>query len=82
MWDEPDAVVDAYTEFLEVGEDAFTMEDVLAAPALRAAFEWEEERLADEERVRADGHRPVTPRIPYLDLAAPDLGACRRSDRW
>jgi len=28
MWDEPAAVVDAYTEFLEVGEDAFTMEDV------------------------------------------------------
>jgi ABC-type polysaccharide/polyol phosphate transport system ATPase subunit len=28
MWDEPDAVVDAYTEFLEVGEDAYTMEDV------------------------------------------------------
>ena len=28
MWDEPDAVVDAYTAFLEVGEDAFTMEDV------------------------------------------------------
>jgi ABC-type polysaccharide/polyol phosphate transport system ATPase subunit len=28
MWDEPDAVVDAYTEFLEVGEDALTMEDV------------------------------------------------------
>ena len=28
MWDEPDAVVDSYTEFLEVGEDAFTMEDV------------------------------------------------------
>ena len=28
MWDEPYAVVDAYTEFLEVGEDAFTMEDV------------------------------------------------------
>jgi len=28
MWDEPEAVVDAYTEFLEVGEDAFTMEDV------------------------------------------------------
>jgi ABC-type polysaccharide/polyol phosphate transport system ATPase subunit len=28
MWDEPDSVVDAYTEFLEVGEDAFTMEDV------------------------------------------------------
>ena len=22
MWDEPDAVIDAYTEFLEVGEDA------------------------------------------------------------
>jgi teichoic acid transport system ATP-binding protein len=28
MWDEPENVVDAYTEFLEVGEDAFTMEDV------------------------------------------------------
>ncbi len=28
MWDEPDAVIDAYTEFLEVGEDALTMEDV------------------------------------------------------
>jgi ABC-type polysaccharide/polyol phosphate transport system ATPase subunit len=28
MWDEPGSVVDAYTEFLEVGEDAFTMEDV------------------------------------------------------
>jgi ABC-type polysaccharide/polyol phosphate transport system ATPase subunit len=28
MWDEPEPVVDAYTEFLEVGEDAFTMEDV------------------------------------------------------
>jgi ABC-type polysaccharide/polyol phosphate transport system ATPase subunit len=28
MWDEPQAVVDAYTEFLEVGEDALTMEDV------------------------------------------------------
>ena len=28
MWDEPDAVVDAYTEFLEVGEEAFAMEDV------------------------------------------------------
>ena len=28
MWDEPAAVVEAYTEFLEVGEDAFTMEDV------------------------------------------------------
>ena len=28
MWDEPDAVVDAYTEFLEVGQDAVTLEDV------------------------------------------------------
>ena len=28
MWDEPESVVDAYTEFLEVGEDAVTMEDV------------------------------------------------------
>ena len=28
MWDDPEAVVDAYTEFLEVGEDAVTMEDV------------------------------------------------------
>jgi ABC-type polysaccharide/polyol phosphate transport system ATPase subunit len=28
MWDEPDAVVDAYTEFLEVGQDALTLEDV------------------------------------------------------
>ncbi len=28
MWDEPESVIDAYTEFLEVGEDAFTMEDV------------------------------------------------------
>ena len=28
MWDEPQAVVDAYTAFLEVGEDALTMEDV------------------------------------------------------
>ncbi len=28
MHDEPDAVVDAYTKFLDVGEDAFTMEDV------------------------------------------------------
>jgi ABC-type polysaccharide/polyol phosphate transport system ATPase subunit len=28
MWDDPESVVDAYTEFLEVGEDAFTMEDV------------------------------------------------------
>ena len=28
MWDEPDAVVDAYTEFLEVDQDAVTLEDV------------------------------------------------------
>jgi ABC-type polysaccharide/polyol phosphate transport system ATPase subunit len=28
MWDEPDSVIEAYTEFLEVGEDAVTMEDV------------------------------------------------------
>ena len=28
MWDEPQAVVDAYTEFLEVREDALTMEDI------------------------------------------------------
>jgi ABC-type polysaccharide/polyol phosphate transport system ATPase subunit len=28
MWDEPSSVISAYTEFLEVGEDAFTMEDV------------------------------------------------------
>ena len=28
MWDEPDAVVDAYTEFLEVEKDAVTLEDV------------------------------------------------------
>jgi ABC-type polysaccharide/polyol phosphate transport system ATPase subunit len=28
MYDEPDAVIDAYTTFLEVGEDAFTLEDV------------------------------------------------------
>jgi ABC-type polysaccharide/polyol phosphate transport system ATPase subunit len=28
MQDEPSAVVDAYTKFLDVGEDAFTMEDV------------------------------------------------------
>jgi ABC-type polysaccharide/polyol phosphate transport system ATPase subunit len=28
MWDEPEAVIDAYTEFLEVGDDAVTMEDV------------------------------------------------------
>jgi ABC-type polysaccharide/polyol phosphate transport system ATPase subunit len=28
MWDEPHAVVQAYTKFLDVGEDALTMEDV------------------------------------------------------
>jgi ABC-type polysaccharide/polyol phosphate transport system ATPase subunit len=28
MWDEPEAVVSAYTEFLEVGEDVVTMEEV------------------------------------------------------
>jgi ABC-type polysaccharide/polyol phosphate transport system ATPase subunit len=28
MWDEPDAVVDAYTEFLAVEQDAVTLEDV------------------------------------------------------
>lgn len=28
MWDEPGAVIDAYTEFLEVGQDAVTLEDV------------------------------------------------------
>jgi ABC-type polysaccharide/polyol phosphate transport system ATPase subunit len=28
MWDEPAAVIDAYTEFLGVREDALTMEDV------------------------------------------------------
>jgi ABC-type polysaccharide/polyol phosphate transport system ATPase subunit len=28
MWDEPDAVVGAYTEFLEVKQDAVTLEDV------------------------------------------------------
>ena len=28
MWDEPEAVVDAYTKFLEVGQDAVTLEDV------------------------------------------------------
>ena len=29
VWDEPDAVISAYTDFLEVGEeDAVTMEDV------------------------------------------------------
>jgi ABC-type polysaccharide/polyol phosphate transport system ATPase subunit len=28
MWDEPPAVIEAYTEFLDVGTDAVTMEDV------------------------------------------------------
>jgi teichoic acid transport system ATP-binding protein len=28
LWDEPEAVVDAYTKFLGVKEDAVTMEDV------------------------------------------------------
>jgi len=28
MWDDPDTVVNAYTEFLEVGQDAVEMEDV------------------------------------------------------
>jgi ABC-type polysaccharide/polyol phosphate transport system ATPase subunit len=28
MWDEPDAVIDAYTEFLQVGQDAVTLEDI------------------------------------------------------
>jgi ABC-type polysaccharide/polyol phosphate transport system ATPase subunit len=28
MWDDPDSVVNAYTEFLEVGQDAVAMEDV------------------------------------------------------
>jgi ABC-type polysaccharide/polyol phosphate transport system ATPase subunit len=28
MWDEPDAVVDAYTDFLDVAQDAVTLEDV------------------------------------------------------
>jgi ABC-type polysaccharide/polyol phosphate transport system ATPase subunit len=28
MWDDADTVVDAYTEFLEVGQDAVTLEDV------------------------------------------------------
>jgi teichoic acid transport system ATP-binding protein len=28
MWDEPETVVDAYTEFLEVSQDAVTLEDV------------------------------------------------------
>jgi ABC-type polysaccharide/polyol phosphate transport system ATPase subunit len=28
MYDDPDSVIDAYTTFLEVGEDAFTLEDV------------------------------------------------------
>jgi ABC-type polysaccharide/polyol phosphate transport system ATPase subunit len=28
MWDEPEPVIDAYTDFLEVGQDALTLEDV------------------------------------------------------
>jgi ABC-type polysaccharide/polyol phosphate transport system ATPase subunit len=28
MWDEPDAIIEAYTSFLEVREEAVTMEDV------------------------------------------------------
>ena len=28
MWDDPDAVIDAYTDFLEVKQDAVTLEDV------------------------------------------------------
>jgi hypothetical protein len=28
MWDEPEAVVNAYTEFLEVGQDAVTLEEM------------------------------------------------------
>jgi ABC-type polysaccharide/polyol phosphate transport system ATPase subunit len=28
MWDDPDSVIDAYTEFLEVKQDAVTLEDV------------------------------------------------------
>jgi ABC-type polysaccharide/polyol phosphate transport system ATPase subunit len=28
MWDEPDAVIKSYTEFMDVGEDAVTLEDV------------------------------------------------------
>ncbi len=28
LWDDPDAVIEAYTRYLDVGEDAFTMEDV------------------------------------------------------
>jgi len=28
MWDDPDTVVNAYTEFLEVGQDAVAMEDI------------------------------------------------------
>jgi teichoic acid transport system ATP-binding protein len=28
MWDDPETVIDAYTEYLEVAEDAVTMEDV------------------------------------------------------
>jgi ABC-type polysaccharide/polyol phosphate transport system ATPase subunit len=28
MWDEPQSVISAYTDFLDVGEDVVTMEDV------------------------------------------------------
>jgi hypothetical protein len=28
MWDEPEAVINAYTEFLEVRQDAVTLEDM------------------------------------------------------
>ena len=28
LWDEPDAVIKAYTRFQDVGEDAFTLEEV------------------------------------------------------
>ena len=28
LWDDPDAVIEAYTRYLDVGEDAFTLEDV------------------------------------------------------
>ena len=37
MWDEPDSVIDAYTEFLEVKQDAVTLEDVRPRRARRAA---------------------------------------------
>jgi len=28
MWDEPDSVIEAYTQFLDVKDDAVTREDV------------------------------------------------------